>query len=78
MGIKYDEEKKYYIVTYSRRHPVTRKPRNLRRQGIKSKAEAQKVYKKLIIELGEKFHQNLHPLWPILWQSFWNTMQTVE
>ena len=70
MGIKYDEEKKYYIVTYSRRHPVNRKPRNLRRQGIKSKAEAQKVYKKLIIELGEKFNQNLHPLWPDLVAKF--------
>ncbi len=70
MGIKYDVEKKYYIVTYSRRHPITRIPRSLRRQGIQSKAEAQKVYKELIIRLGEKFNENLYPLWPDLVEKF--------
>lgn len=33
MGIKNSEEKKYYVVNYSRRHPVTKESRGLRRQG---------------------------------------------
>lgn len=70
MGIKYDRQKKHYVVTYHRRHPVTKQSRGLRRQGIKSKQEAEKVYKTLIIKMGEKFNENLHPLWPELVEKF--------
>lgn len=70
MGIKYDQVKKSYVVTYSRRHPVTREPRGLRRQGVKSFSEAEKVYKELIITLGEKFNENLYPLWTELVTKF--------
>lgn len=64
MGIEYDTEKNYYVVTYHRRNPVTKESRSLRRQGIKTKYEAERVYRELIIKMGEKFYQNLHPLWP--------------
>ncbi len=70
MGIKYDEVKKYYIVTYSRRHPVTKKSRNLRRQGIKTRREAEKAYKDLIIKLNEKFNESTHPYWPEVVKKF--------
>ncbi len=70
MGIKYDQAKKHYVVTYSRRHPVTRIPRSLRRQGIKTKPEAERVYRELIIKLGEKFNENLYPLWTELVAKF--------
>ncbi len=58
MGIKYDQAKKHYVVTYSRRHPVTRIPRSLRRQGIKTKPEAERVYRELIIKLDENEYKD--------------------
>jgi integrase len=63
MGIKYDYKRKDFNVSYSRRHPVTRQSRGLRRTGIKTRGEAEKVYKRLILELGEKFDENLNPFW---------------
>lgn len=64
MGIKFDEKTNSYVVTYHRRHPVSRASKSIRRQGIKTKVEAEKIYKELIIKLSEKFNENLHPLWP--------------
>jgi integrase len=64
MGIKYDEAKKYYVVTYSRRHPVTKVSRSLRRQNIKTKYEAEKVYRELIVKMADKFNEAIHPYWP--------------
>ena len=51
MGIKYNEELKHYVVSYHRRHPITKKKRSIRRQGIKTKVEAERVYKKLIKDI---------------------------
>ncbi len=70
MGIKYDEDKKYYVVTYSRRHPLTKEPRSLRRQGIKTKYEAERVHKELIIKLADKFNEAVHPYWPEVVKKF--------
>ncbi|MCB9092981.1 MAG: site-specific integrase [Halobacteriovoraceae bacterium] len=63
MGIIFDEKKDHFIVSYSRRHPVTKVPKTLKRQGIKSQREAERVYKDLILKMGEKFKENLHPYW---------------
>ncbi len=49
MAIKYCEKMKYYVVSYSARHPVTRKPFSKRRIGLKTKAEAQRVFNQLLI-----------------------------
>jgi integrase len=70
MGIKYDRQKNHYVVTYHRRHPVTRMTRSLRRQGIKTREEAERAYKKLIIRMGEKFNEVLHPLWTDVVKEF--------
>ena len=70
MGIKYDRKKNHYVVTYHRRCPVLRQSRSLRRQGIKTKAEAEKVYKELIIKWVEKYNENSHPFWPELVEKF--------
>lgn len=64
MGIKYDEKTNSYSVTYHRRHPVSRASKSIRRQGIKTKGEAEKIYKDLIIKMSNKFNENLFPLWP--------------
>ena len=63
MGIKYDEKTNSYAVTYHRRHPVSRASKSIRRQGIKTKSEAEKVYRDLIIKMSNKFNENLYPLW---------------
>jgi len=36
-------------VSYSKRHPITRAPVGLRRKGIKSKGEAQRVLNELVV-----------------------------
>lgn len=64
MGIKYDEKTKTYIVTYHRRHPIHKQTRSLRRQGIKTMVQAEKVYRNLVVRMGEKFNENMHPFWP--------------
>lgn len=63
MGIKYCKEAKEYTVSYHRRHPQTKRSCSLRRKGIKTKVEAEKVYKQLIVELTQKFYEAQHPLW---------------
>ena len=63
MGIKYNEAKNYYEVSYSRRHPLTKQSRSIRRVGIKTKAEAQKVQRQIKNELLRKFYDMSHPYW---------------
>lgn len=70
MAIKWDEEKQYYIVGYSRRDPVTKISRNLQRRGIKTRKEAEKVYKRLQVELFEKFYEFRHPYWKDVVEKF--------
>ena len=68
--IKYDEAKKSYSVSYSRRHPVTKESTSLRRIGIKTMEEAKKVYNELIIKMEQKFSRSLYPLWPEIVDRF--------
>ncbi len=63
MGVKLDIKTKKYIVSYSLRHPITRKPLSIHRYGINSKLEAQRVYNQLVIKLSERLKINLIPLW---------------
>ena len=64
MGIKYSREHNHFVVSYHRRHPVTKQTKTIRRQGIKTREEAEKIYKKLIILMGEKINEVLYPYWP--------------
>ncbi|MDC1174656.1 tyrosine-type recombinase/integrase [Bacteriovoracaceae bacterium] len=63
MGIKFNEVKKYYEVSYSRRHPITKKSKNIKRIGIKTKAEALRVHREIQSELVRRFHNAKHPYW---------------
>ena len=63
MGLKFDEKKKYWIVSYSKRHPVTRKPISIIRKGAKTKAEALRVEKELVLEMDKKLKAVLIPNW---------------
>ena len=64
MGFKHDPNKKgTWIVWYSKRHPVTGAPIQLRRSGAKTKAEAKKVEAQLIIEVEDKVRRKVVPSW---------------
>ncbi|MDO9183967.1 MAG: site-specific integrase [Bacteriovorax sp.] len=63
MGIKFNEKKNYWIVSYSKRHPLTRKPLSIIRKGIKSKAEALRVEKQLVLEMDLKLKRVIVPTW---------------
>ena len=68
--IKYNEEKKTYRVSYSRRHPVTKQATSLTRVGIKTLEEAKRTYKELIIKMEQKFQRSQFPLWPEMVDRF--------
>ncbi len=64
MGIKPDPANpETYIVSYSKRHPITRVPVVLRRKLIKTKAEAQRIHTQLIIDVEEKLRRKVIPDW---------------
>ena len=63
MGIKFDENKKYWVAFYSKRHPVTRKPLSILRKGFKSKAEALRAEKELVLEMDQKLKKITVPCW---------------
>ncbi len=64
MGIKHNPETNSFEVTYSARHPVTRKPKGARRilndrgEPIRSKAEAQRIYTELAIKVRKAFEES--------------------
>lgn len=64
--IKFDEEKKYYVVTVSTRHPKTKQPHNLKRIGFQTRAEAAREEKAMWKQLYEKFNEEIHPSWMIV------------
>jgi len=70
MSIKLDEKTKSYTVSYSKRHPVTRVPCSRRRKGIKSKAEAKRVYNQLVIDVENLINRQLKPSWKVLVKEY--------
>lgn len=68
--IKYDELKKTYRVSYSRRHPVTKEATSLTRTGIKTMEEAKRTYNGLIIKMEQKLSSSMYPLWPEMVDRF--------
>lgn len=57
------EDDGLWTVWHSARHPVTKKPKVLRRIKVKSKAEALRVEKKLIKKIIEDFQKQIVPNW---------------
>ena len=71
MGFKLNPNKPdTWMVWYSKRHPITRKPVQLRRTGIKSKAEAKKAEVQLIIEVENKVKRKVVPSWSKLIEDY--------
>lgn len=63
MGIKKDLKTGLYIVKYSKRHPITKKPIDLKRINVKSMAEAKRIEAELIILVNDKIKQRIVPKW---------------
>ena len=54
-----------WIVSYSKRHPKTRQPVTLRRRA-KSKAEANRLYAELVVEVNARLNRSVIPSWQSL------------
>jgi integrase len=80
-----------FVVTYSKRHPVTRQPCSLRRtrngrgQPIKTIAEARRIERDLVIQVEETLREKSIPKWSALVEDYRNallaqdmTVKTVE
>lgn len=63
MGVK-EQDDGTWQAFYSKRHPKTRMPVGLRRKGIKSKAEALRVEKELVLLVEERLKEVVVPKWP--------------
>ena len=72
MGIKLDTKTnpQTYEVSFSKRHPTTRQPVGLRRKGIKSKAEAQRVYNELVVEVEDRLRRAITPTWGVVLSEY--------
>lgn len=70
MGIKLDEKTKTFTVSYSKRHPKTRRPYNARRIKIKSKVEAKRIYNELVLQVEARIHKVSVPDWRDLVEKF--------
>lgn len=57
MGTKFDPNSNTWMAFYSKRHPITRNPKTLRRINLKSAAEARRVEVELIFEINKSFEQ---------------------
>lgn len=63
MGIKRDPKTSLWSVSYTKRHPVTGKPRSLQRINIKSEKEAKRIYADIVAELSGKLRATVIPSW---------------
>ena len=75
MSIKYDEQTKSYTVRHSKRHPITRQPYPMVRRKIKSKVEADKVYRELVIAVENKLKAKIMPSWAKLLDLYFESIQ---
>lgn len=70
MGIKIDPVTKTFTVTYAKRNPETKQSVNLRRIGIKTKAEANRVFNELVVQVEDKIRRKVLPTWGRLVDEF--------
>lgn len=71
MAIKNDSKNPgTFVVCYAKRHPVTRQPVSLTRKGFKTKAEAQRAYKELVIAVEDRIRKAIVPTWSKVLSEF--------
>ena len=85
MGTTFDKTTNTWIAFFSKRHPVTRQPKSLRRIGYKTQAEARRAEMELAVLVDRKLHETVAPKWLPLVEEYRNvsldkgmTAKTVE
>lgn len=69
--IKEDPKNKgTFIVSFGKRHPITRQSRKLSRKGIKTMSEAKRVYNQLVLLVEERIKQKTIPKWSTILGNF--------
>lgn len=76
MGISLDTKTNTWVAYYSKRHPTTKVPKSLKRIGIKSKVEAQRVFNSLVIQLDNSFKSQIQPKWKDLLEKYFDSLKT--
>lgn len=66
---KHPHKENYYIVRYSKRHPLTRKPVDRKREA-KGLAEARRLERVLILEVEELLKKDVVPSWNEVLQEY--------
>ncbi len=70
MGVKFNDRTGFYEASYSQRHPITRMPVTLRRLRIRTKSEAERVYRELIVSVNDKIRRKTIPDWPTAVEAY--------
>lgn len=70
MGIKKDTVKGTWTAFYSKRHPITRQPKTLKRINLNSRAEAKRVEEELILKVHASFKKQEIPTWKTCLEEF--------
>lgn len=63
MGIKKDPNTGLFLVSFAKRHPLTRQPVGLKRINIKTQAEAKRIHAELIVQVNDKIKEKIMPTW---------------
>lgn len=74
MGIKIDSVTGLYSVSYTKRHPITRVPFNLKRKNIKTATEARRVRDELILLVNDKIKQSVTPTWSRIVDEYFESL----
>ena len=59
----------FFIVRYMKRHPITRKPIDRRREA-EGKKEAERVYRALVVEVEDVIKKEVMPTWTMVLDDF--------
>jgi len=78
MGIKLNSSNGLYSVSYTKRHPITRQPIDLKRKNIKSMAEAKRVHAELIVLVNDKIKRKISPTWKQHLDDYFNHLQSED
>lgn len=59
----------FFFVRYVKRHPITRKPIDLKREA-EGKKEAERLYRELVLEVEEIIKKEITPTWAVILDDY--------
>ncbi len=63
-----------FVVTYSRRHPKTKKVIHITRKGIPTMMQAKREYSKLMLEMEKRINESIVPTWASFLPEFYKDL----